>query len=145
MAVRPIHHGCHTEAARRLRHGFYWAEALILDHFTQRVFGVLLGVFKGVQHLVGTMYQFEANAYHFRLWQLSGHENWRMAACATPHPAEWSASLPRQPHSRPGNGLRDLDCWQRILIAPATSSSRCSGVRWGLPLLSPVLARGHDR
>jgi len=78
MAVRPIHHGCHTEAPGRLRRWFYWAKALILDHFTQRVFGVLLGVFKGFRDLMGTMYPFELNAYHFRLWQLSGLENWRM-------------------------------------------------------------------
>jgi hypothetical protein len=39
---------------------------------------VLLGVFKGFRDLMGTMYPFELNAYHFRLWQLSGLENWRM-------------------------------------------------------------------
>ncbi|KPG86244.1 hypothetical protein AEQ63_00355 [Pseudomonas sp. RIT-PI-o] len=72
MAVRPIHHGCHTEAPRRLRRWFYWAKALILDHFTQRVFGVLLGVFKGFQDLVGTMYQFETDAYHFRYGSYQG-------------------------------------------------------------------------
>lgn len=67
MTVRPIHHRGHTEAARRLRRWFYWAKALILDHFTQRVFGVLLGVFKGFRDLIGTVYPLEANAYHFRL------------------------------------------------------------------------------
>jgi len=78
MVVRPIHHGCHTEASGRLRHGVYWAEALILYHFTQRVFGVFLGVFRRFSGLGGTMYHFKTDAYHFRLWQLSGLENWRM-------------------------------------------------------------------
>jgi hypothetical protein len=77
---------------------------------------VLLGVFKGFRDLIGTMYPFEANAYHFHLWQLSGHENWRMAAmrytasggieCESTKTATFS---PRKRTARSGLLGEDLD------------------------------------
>ena len=71
MAVRPIHHGCHTEASGRLRHGVYWAEALILDHFTQRVLRRAFGRFQGCSasgwYDVPTSKPMRTN---FRQWQL---------------------------------------------------------------------------
>jgi hypothetical protein len=45
---------------------------MILYHFTQRVFGVFLGVFRRFSGLGGTMYHFKTDAYHFRYGSYQG-------------------------------------------------------------------------
>jgi len=72
MPIGPIHHGCNAKAPRQRRHWFYWAKAMILYHFTQRVFGVFLGVFRRFSGLGGAMYHFKTDAYHFRYGSYQG-------------------------------------------------------------------------